>query len=96
MKVVATERPYAMDCEAPEFEGYEARFRALAETVEAHEGLKPVLTSVRLYLCLYGENGLRPPEELAMLAELEATPKAQLRKLEIEADYWQELVLFIP
>lgn len=84
-----------MDIEAPEFEAYETRFQALAETLEEHDGPNSVLSSAPLFLCLYGENGFdEPKDELALLEQLENTPPEQLRKIEIERDYWQDIVIF--
>lgn len=85
-----------MDVEHPLFDTYESRFNALAEAVETMEGALPALSSVTLYLCLYGDNGLQAEEELALLEKLEQAGPDQLHKLEVSKDYWQDVILFLP
>jgi hypothetical protein len=85
-----------MDVNHALFDAYEQRFNALAEKVDTSDEPRPALDSVRLYLCLYGENGFSPEEELRLLAELEAQPVEALRKVEVSADYWQEVILYLP
>ena len=86
-----------MDINTPQFEAFEERFQALAEDVEEHEGPNSDLGSTQLFLCLYGENGIDDPEEeLALLKKLEEAPREQLRKIEVDKDYWQDIVLFLP
>ncbi len=83
-----------MDIEAPQWDTWEARFTELAE-----RALKVPLTGdikgAQHYLCLYGENGLSPEEELA---ELDAMAKASqnLQKVEVDTSYWQDTILFVP
>jgi hypothetical protein len=85
-----------MDIEDPRFEDYETRFRALAERAEKVLVPKPSLNATRYYLCLYGENGLSPEEEFEFLERMESEPPENLKRLEVETDYWQDTVLFVP
>jgi hypothetical protein len=87
-----------MDVNHALFDTYEQRFTALAEKVAASDddAPRPTLDSVKLYLCLYGENGFEPEEELSLLAQLENQPVETLHKIEVSADYWQEIILYLP
>lgn len=86
-----------MDVEHPRFDEYETQFQALAENAENWEAeQKPELNGAQLFLCLYGENGLEPEEEFAALERLNALQQeSTLHKLEIEADYYQDTILFV-
>jgi hypothetical protein len=84
-----------MDVNAPEWEAYEAQFRLLAEKAEHVAIAKPALDKCRYYLCLYGENGLSAEEEFAFLERMTSEVE-NLKRLEVEADYWEEIVLFLP
>lgn len=85
-----------MDVEHPRFEEYDQRFRALAERAELVKVAKPALDSCRYYLCLYGENGMSPEEEFELLSTMEAHAEEGLKRLEVEIDYYQDTILFIP
>jgi hypothetical protein len=85
-----------MDIESPRFEEYDARFRAIADGVEKVKVPKPSLNSCQLFLFLYGENGLSEADEFEALERFESTDKALLRKMEVETDYWQDIILFLP
>ncbi|MBY0404728.1 MAG: hypothetical protein K2X66_12570 [Cyanobacteria bacterium] len=85
-----------MDINDPRFEQFEERFRALAEQAELVETAKPSLNASRYYLCLYGENGLPPEEEFEFLDKMAAEAGKTLKRLEVDTDYWQDLVLFVP
>lgn len=85
-----------MDVNAPEFEAHEAAFLAIAEeAIEWESEDKPALDSCPLYLCLYGENGLDAREEIALLERLKTeAPDTPLYRLDVEADYYQDVILF--
>jgi hypothetical protein len=84
-----------VDIESPQWEEYETRFRALAEQLSMHKGPDPNLPKAKIHLCLYGENGLTPEQEFALLDRLEQQA-AQIRGVEIQTSYWEDLVLFLP
>jgi hypothetical protein len=90
-----------MDFNLPCFTEYESAFQSLAESVTAWEGTsKPVLTAMKTFLCLYGDNGMTPEAEFDLLAEIETTfqqTPEKVAKLEIDVatHYWQETILFI-
>jgi hypothetical protein len=90
-----------MDFNLKCFATYEADFQTFAETVTPWESTqKPVLSTMPLFLCLYGENGLSPEEEFQALETIKAIfqqAPEKVRKLEIEAPnhYWQETILFV-
>jgi hypothetical protein len=90
-----------MDFNLECFPTYEAAFHVLAEAVTPWEELvKPVLATMPLFLCLYGDNGLPPEAEFETLEALklqqEQTPE-KVFKLVIEAPnhYWEEIILFV-
>jgi len=90
-----------MDVEHPLWDQYFERFLALSENALRHsEKEKPVLNACKAYLCLFGDNGFESAEaELQALGEMEQlsqTPGTDLRRLEMEYDYWQDTILFIP
>lgn len=99
-----------MDVNDSRFEMYETRFRALAQKADQVIQAKPSLNASRYYLCLYGENGMSPDEEFTVLEtmenlymeslyqeELEKTSSLSLlKRLEVDTDYWQDTILFIP
>ncbi|MDX2084402.1 MAG: hypothetical protein SFZ03_03320 [Candidatus Melainabacteria bacterium] len=87
-----------MNVECPQFEQYMARFQALAEAAcPWPEKQRPSLGSVQRYLCLFGENGLSMEEEFSILEELAtALTRNALYKLEVDTDYWQDTILFVP
>jgi hypothetical protein len=87
-----------MDVHDPQWPLYEERFLALADQAHRTSGAKPAVGSTRLYLCLYGENGLTPCQEFATLQELAqvaAESPQRLCKIEVETSYWQEIVLYV-
>jgi hypothetical protein len=84
-----------MDVNHERFDEYEKRFLEVAEEAELHEGQRPPLGEMTHYLCLYGENGLEPEEEFSLLETLAKQPEGKLKKVEVDADYWQEVVLFV-
>jgi hypothetical protein len=85
-----------MDIEDPRFEAFEARFRELVEQSELVPPPRPALGSAKAYLCLYGENGLSPDEEFAVLEQLAEEAGRNLKRVEVDTDYWQNIVLFVP
>ena len=88
-----------MDVNHERFTDYESQFMALAEEAtfwEADE--KPALDRMAMYLCLYGENGFSVEEEFEMLEALKRHahhPDSPLLRIDIEADYYQDLILFV-
>jgi hypothetical protein len=88
-----------MDVNDPQWALYEARFLALADNASLTTGPKPLIGDTKVYLCLYGENGLSSDQEFAILQQLEqaATQSSQaLRKIEVETCYWQDVILYLP
>lgn len=83
-----------MHIEDPRWDEYERRFRAIAKKIELHKGPHPEVASAQVHLCLYGENGLTPEKEFAMLAKLEESPNA-VKGIEILTSYWEDLVLYL-
>jgi hypothetical protein len=82
-----------MDVQDPLWDRYEQRFMALANTVELSKGPLPLVSSARLMLCLYGENGLTPDQEFALLDTLEANQKT-LQGTTMTTAYWEDIILF--
>ena len=82
-----------MDVNAPEWDAYMQQFEAVAEQAVPWTGPKPNLADAHLYLCLYGENGLTPAEEFALLDTLAQADK--LYRVDVETSYWLETVLFV-
>jgi hypothetical protein len=83
-----------MNIDDPHWEDYERRFRALAEEIPLHKGADLDLGKAKIHLCLYGENGLEPEQELEILNRLEKDP-SQLKGLEMTTSYWEDLVLYL-
>jgi hypothetical protein len=88
-----------MDVNHERFSEYEALFTELADVAdEWEEDPPPELNSANMFICLYGENGLLVDEEFAMLetfkthADNESQP---LRRLDMQADYYQDIILFV-
>lgn len=85
-----------MDVNHPQWEAYQNAFEALAEQVPLWpQPTVPDLTRAEHYLCLYGENGLEPDEEFALLETLRQN-QPRLFKREVETSYWLETILFCP
>jgi hypothetical protein len=87
-----------MDVNAPQWDAYIQQFETVAQRAQPWIGKdkssRPNLADAQLYLCLYGENGLTPDEEFAMLDTLaQANP---LYRVDVETAYWLETVLFVP
>ena len=84
-----------MDIESPFWDQWESRFNQVAgkaQRVADH----PDIRSARHHLCLYGENGFSPEEELQELEAMAQCPPDQLKKVEVDTGYWHEVVLFVP
>ncbi|MBY0450330.1 MAG: hypothetical protein K2X01_06880 [Cyanobacteria bacterium] len=85
-----------MNTEHPDWDTFYTRFQSLIEHATRVDKAPP-LDRCRLYLCLYGENGLSPEEEFSFLDLLaQAGKDGLLKRVEIETSYWQDVVLFIP
>jgi hypothetical protein len=85
-----------MDVNSPQFDQYETAFKAVAEqAIEWDVPARPVLDSCPMYLCLYGENGLTPEEEFLFLERFKAMEPESFYRLEVEADYYQDTILFV-
>ena len=87
-----------MDVNHERFGEYETAFNALAEDATPWEGDKPALDSMALYLCLYGDNGLAVDDEFTLLETLKTRSAEQteaLWRIDIEADYYQDIILFV-
>ncbi|MFM7469869.1 MAG: hypothetical protein ACKO37_10255 [Vampirovibrionales bacterium] len=92
-----------MDVNAPEWDGYMARFEALQTLATPYQGkAKPVLDTCRFYLCLFGDNGFpTPEEELSYLETLEQYCQNHpdthtLFALTVSVGYWEDVILFVP
>jgi hypothetical protein len=86
-----------MDVNDPLWSEYETQLLALAEQATPWEAdAKPVLGGMAAYLCLYGDNGLSPQEEMAQLTAFAQRVQQglALQCFALDADYWQEVVLF--
>lgn len=84
-----------MDINHPQWEDYQQRFEALAEKACQVPKENSELPQAERFLCLYGENGLSPEDEFAMLDRLDALPEGQLKKIEVDTPIWQDTVLFV-
>ncbi|MDH4378544.1 MAG: hypothetical protein QE263_01375 [Vampirovibrionales bacterium] len=85
-----------MDTEHPLWPQYEARFNELAFLADNVTEISIPLNECEAYLCLYGENGLSPEEELALLDKMDGPAAARLKKRTIQTTYWEDTVLFLP
>ena len=85
-----------MDTDHPLWPQYEARFNELAFLAEPVDEISIPLDACDAYLCLYGENGLSPEEELALLDTMDGPAAARLKKRTIQTTYWEDTVLFLP
>lgn len=85
-----------MDIENPRFADYQKRFEEVAELAERIPGPAPEIASARYFLCLYGENGLTPDEEFALLDAMENFIGEGLKRVDMNTNYWEEIVLFVP
>jgi hypothetical protein len=85
-----------MNIESPQWEQYETLFRRLADTATVVKVPKPALDQCRYFLCLYGENGMPEADEFEMLAHIEQQDPSGRYRLEVDTDYWQDTVLFVP
>lgn len=84
-----------MDTGNPRFEEYQARFEQVGELAEKVAGPAPAIASARYFLCLYGENGMSPQDEFAMLDTLESFVGEGLKRVDISTSYWEDTVLFV-
>jgi hypothetical protein len=84
----------AMDVESPQWEEWEARFTALAETAKQVPATGDI-KGAKYHLCLLGDNGFTPEQEFSEL-EAMAQHKDDLKKVEIDTGYWMDTILFIP
>jgi hypothetical protein len=84
-----------MDINHPQWPQYEAQFETVAgQATPWADPVRPSLVDATAYLCLYGDNGLTPEAEFALLQQL-----ADLRPLyciTVETVYWQEQILYVP
>jgi len=85
-----------MDVNDPKFAEYQARFETLAGMAEKVPGPAPAIASARYFLCLYGDNGLPPDEEFAMLATLDNFVGNGLKRVDMSTGYWEDVILFVP
>lgn len=85
-----------MDVNDPRFAEYQEKFDTVADLAERMEGPQPEVGSARLMLCLYGDNGLPPDDEFALLDELEDYVGRGLRRVDVNTAYWQDVVLYVP
>lgn len=84
-----------MDIHGPDWERYEAQFMRLAEDIELQKAPLPALSSAKMMLCLYGENGLSPEQEFTLLNTL-AKEKDRLEGAIMTTAYWEDIILFVP
>jgi hypothetical protein len=88
-----------MDVNDPQWEAYEAAIQALIPQSELVKRAEPALDTCRYYLCLYGENGLTPEVEFAILSQMTDALRngtGRLKRLEVETSIWQDVLLFMP
>lgn len=85
-----------MDTNAPEWNDYLKRFTELADLADGIDPPAPPLDRCQYYLCLYGENGLKPAEEFEFLEKMDAFAGQGLSKVEVTTSYWEDVVLFVP
>ena len=85
-----------MDVNTPRFAEDQERFEEVADLAERQDGPQPEIGSARMMLCLYGDNGLPPEDEFAMLAAMEDYVGRGLRRVDINTAYWQDVVLYLP
>lgn len=83
-----------MNVEDERFEEWEAAFNEIAEGVPEVPA-SPQLSEAKYLLCLYGENGFTPDEEFAELDYLRQH-HGELKKVLVDRDYWQDVILFLP
>ena len=83
-----------MDIESANWDAWEAQFRALAETVVQTTAITGI-NGAQQFLCLYGNNSLSEEEEFEALAVM-AKHKERLLRKEVDTQYWQDTVLFLP
>lgn len=67
-----------MDISHPLWEQYATRFEALAQQAQKVDKPEPALDNCKIFLCLYGENGVAEEEELAMLQQLDTLSRPSL------------------
>ena len=84
-----------MDVNDPRFPEYKEKFEELAYLADQVEKPEPPLDQCRYYLCLYGENGLKPEEEFDFLDKME-DHIGDLKKVVVETGYWIDTILFVP
>lgn len=85
-----------MDTQSPEWEEYHRQFMELADLADSVEPPAPPLDECQYYLCLYGENGMSAEDEFQFLANMDAFVGDNLKKVEIQTSYWEDIVLFVP
>jgi hypothetical protein len=85
-----------MNIESQQWSQYEARFRQLSECATLFKVAKPALDQCRYFLCLYGDNGLSEADEFDMLEQIGLTEPSERGRLEVDTDYWQDTILFVP
>lgn len=85
-----------MDTEHAQWDQYQARFEEVAELAEDVDGPAPEIASAKLFICLYGENGMSPEDEFTMLDNLEKYIGEGLKRVDVRTAYWEDTVLFVP
>jgi hypothetical protein len=83
-----------MDTEHELWETWETQFTALAEGTPLSKN-KFAMNGALYCLCLYGNNGYTPEQELLELAEMTVL-KTSIERVEVDAGGWMDTVLFIP
>mgnify|MGYP001421511817 CR=1 FL=1 len=84
-----------MDPNHPQWDAYEAKFMELADLADALEKPEKALDQCRYYLCLNGENGLSPDDEMDFLDQME-THIQELKSVTIKTGFWEDIVLYVP
>ena len=78
----------------PRWDEWVEVFTALAQELP-QVPLTPAINGAQHYLCLLGENGLTPDECFAELAVI-GSKKAHAKRVEVDASYYQDTVIFVP
>ncbi|MEM0950944.1 MAG: hypothetical protein AAGI66_02235 [Cyanobacteria bacterium P01_H01_bin.74] len=85
-----------MDIESKDWDAYEAAFMALVESLTLTKGPVPELSSAKIMLCLYGENGMPPEQEFEMLNLLkQEAEKNTLCATQMMTSYWEDIILYV-
>lgn len=83
-----------MNLEHPLWEQWETEFMALADCAE-ETGMTGAVKGAQQSLCLAGDNGYLPEEELAELQKMAQHPE-RVKKVTVQTAFWEDIVLYVP